>query len=161
MISAARLRQVLDYNQDSGEFTRRISSGRRWKPGQRAGGAHKHRGYWTIGIDGTNYAAHRLAWLHVTGRWPKLDLDHIDGNLVNNRFANLREVTEIINAQNQRRAHKGSKSGLLGVYPTGSRWKASICVDKVPHYLGTFESREEAFAAYLDAKRKLHPGCTI
>jgi hypothetical protein len=160
MITADRLRQVLDYNHDSGLFVRKLDSGR-WKPGQIAGNVHKRRGYWMVGIDGASYLGHRLAWLYVTGKWPKQDLDHIDGDILNNRFSNLREVTEIVNAQNQRRAHKGSKSGLLGVYPRGERWQSTICVNKTPHYLGTFDTKEAAFAAYLDAKRRLHVGCTI
>jgi hypothetical protein len=40
-----------------------------------------------------NYKAHRVVWLLVTGHWPQLEIDHIDGNRSNNRFENLRPAT--------------------------------------------------------------------
>ena len=50
-------------------------------------------GHIRICIMRVKYLAHRLAWLYVTGSWPSQDIDHIDGDPTNNRFANLREVT--------------------------------------------------------------------
>lgn len=162
MLTAERLRELLNYDPETGVFTRRGNRAvRRWKDGQVAGWVHKHNGYALIRIGDRDYFSHRLAWLYVTGDWPRTDIDHIDGIKTNNAFHNLREATEIVNAQNQKRAHRGTKSGILGVYPKGRRWMASICVDKVPKYLGTFDTADEAHATYLEAKRALHPGCTI
>lgn len=123
--------------------------------------AHKIRGYIYIGIDKSNYLAHRLAWLYVYGTWPDKDIDHIDGNITNNRIQNLRLTTETHNSQNQRQAHKGSYSGLLGVYPAGKRWRAMITVNKKTISLGVFATKDEAYDVYIKNKRKLHPGCTI
>jgi len=161
MLTAERLRELLKYDRNTGVFHRRIDSGKRWKAGEVAGSIHKHNGYGINRVDGKDYFSHRLAWLYVTGEWPSRDIDHIDGNKTNNRFANLREVSEMVNAQNQKRAHSGTHSGILGVYPVGNRWKAMICIEKKPIYLGSFATPEEASAAYLAAKRLHHRGCTI
>lgn len=161
MLTQKRLKELLKYDRATGVFTRRIDSGKRWKSGEVAGWTHKHNGYVYIRVDGREYFAHRAAWLYVTGEWPSKDIDHIDGEKTNNRFANLREVSESVNAENQKRAHKDTRSGVLGVYPVGDRWKAMIVIDKAPVYLGTFDTIQEASAAYLSAKRLHHRGCTI
>jgi hypothetical protein len=162
MIDAVQLREYLNYDPLTGIFTRASNrSVRRWRKGQIAGSRHSKHGYWIIRINKKDYLAHRLAWLYVTGEWPTKDIDHKDGDKTNNAFENLREVSEIHNSQNQRRAHKGSKSGILGVYQKGSRWVSTICIDKKPKHLGSFSTPEAAYAAYIAAKRIYHPGCTI
>lgn len=161
MITAERLRELVTYDPKTGVFTRLTDARPRWKAGQETGWKHKHNRYVYVRADGKAYFAHRLAWLYMTGEWPEHDIDHIDGQIDNNAFANLRQVSETVNAQNQRRAHKGAKSGLLGVYPSGLRWRAMITVNKKTFYLGLFDKPEEAYDAYLTAKRISHPGCTI
>lgn len=125
-------------------------------------------GYIAIQVDGTIYRAHHLVWLHVTGKLPTLDLDHIDGNKANNRFGNLREATKVENMQNLRRPKKNNKSGYLGVNSLGGSWVATINVPNPSGsgrgkklHLGCFKSPEEAHAAYLEAKRQLHSHCTL
>lgn len=97
----------------------------------------------------------------MTGRWPVGDIDHRDSNKLNNAFCNLREVTEHENLQNQRRAHRNNKSGLLGVSHQAQGYVARIYANGRKHYLGTFKTGEAAHSAYLDAKRRLHPGSTL
>jgi len=132
----------------------------RVKAGALAGSLTNH-GYFTIRIDGTAYQAHRLAWLYMTGEWPEHEIDHIDGNRLNNSWRNLRDVPRRINAQNMRSAKKTSKSGLLGVVPYGGRWIARITANRKEKHLGIFDTTEAAQAAYLSAKRELHEGCTL
>ena len=105
--------KVLNYNKETGVFTWKKTTGRRAKIGDRAG--CRTTGYEFIGINKKLYPAHRLAWLMTYGDWPKEFIDHINGDPSDNRIANLREVTFSENLQNQRRAQKRSKSGLLGV----------------------------------------------
>ncbi len=89
-------------------------------------------------------------------------VDHKDGNPLNNRWANLRLADESLNGQNQRRAHRDSKTGLLGVFPKRDKFAAQITTpDGRRHTLGSFKTAEAAHAAYIEAKRKLHEGCTI
>lgn len=120
-------------------------------------------GYVSVRAGGMSFQAHRLAWLYDKGRWPEGQIDHIDRNRANNRVENLREGDQTFNMGNQGRAHKGSKSGLLGAYfnVAKNNWYAQIRVNKVLHHLGTFSSAEEAHSAYLVEKRKVHKSCTI
>jgi hypothetical protein len=159
MLTAERLKNLLHYCPTTGIFTRKTSE-KRWKSGDKSGWVHSN-GYAYVSVDAVVYLAHRVAWLYMTGEWPKQDIDHIDGDKANNVFANLRDASEIVNCQNQKRSHRGTASGILGVYPRGKRWMSTICVNKKPIYLGVFDTTEEAYAAYISAKRLLHVGCTI
>jgi hypothetical protein len=161
-LTAQRLRELLDYNPDTGTFTWRVDRHVRAKAGDQAGGLDISLGYWKIGIDGKGYRGHRLAWLHVHGEWPKWQIDHINGVRSDNRIVNLRDVPPLLNKQNRVGPSKAA-SGFRGVSKmTGCRgWRAEIKVKYKGIHLGIFDTPEEAHAAYLDAKRKLHDGCTI
>ena len=89
-LTAQRLREVLQYNQETGVFTRRIRAGGT-KAGDIAGGKH-NCGYLQISINNSLYLAHRLAWLHVHEVWPINQIDHIDGNRLNNSIENLQRI---------------------------------------------------------------------
>ncbi len=146
-ITAETVRELLDYDPEIGFFT--------WKPrgipkfdnrfaGRRAGAQSRYEG---IMINHKRYSAHRLAWFHYYGEWPD-HIDHIDGDGLNNRIANLRSVTNTVNSRNQR-MHSTNTSGFNGVYLTknGDRWWASIKVDGKQIGLGTFENIADAAEA--------------
>lgn len=124
-------------------------------------GCRTSRGYSVLAVDGVLYRAHRLAWFYVTGAWPQGEVDHINGQRADNRFLNLRVVTGAINSQNRRRANGNSRTGLLGVYPHKTGFQARIMVSGSRRHLGTFQTAEAAHAAYLAAKRQVHPGNTL
>lgn len=110
--------------------------------------------------------AHRIAWAVSYGAWPTGVIDHINGDKRDNRLANLRDVSGRINNENQRSAGTRKRSGLpLGVFNVPQtkaiRYRACIVVQKKQIRLGCFDTPEEAHAAYLLAKRRLHEGCTI
>ena len=164
-LTAARLRGLLSYNPASGIFTRLTSSGKgsRGQAGAVVGHiSNSSGGYCKIMLDGRRYSAHRLAWMHVHGDWPTHNIDHIDGNPLNNRIENLRDATIAINTQNQRIAQRRNKTGFLGVskHKCG-KFIASILVNGERQYLGIHDTAQDAHCAYLKAKRDLHPGCTI
>ncbi|MFC4924551.1 HNH endonuclease [Delftia deserti] len=163
-ISAERLRRLFHYDPETGIFTRKFC-GTRGRIGTKAGGLHTSQGkrYRSINIDGRFFKLHRLAWLYVHGEWPKGVIDHIDGDGENNSLSNLRDVTPTINSQNIRAVRRRTLSGYLGVSWSSEKkaWFAYIKVDKKRQYLGYFDDPEVAHQAYLDAKRRLHPGCTI
>ena len=151
-----RLCEVLSYDQETGCL--------RWTVSRRAGnlaGYVDAGGYRQIKIDGRMYLAHRLAWLYVHRRWPVAEIDHMNGLRDDNRLANLREVTHSENLQNQRRARRDSKTGLLGTSPKGRKFQATIKLNGKARHLGYFDTAELAHEAYIDAKRRLHPAGTV
>lgn len=166
MITQERLKELVTYNPETGDF--------HWIPVQHkrprrrldliAGGIGAH-GYWLIQLTGSRklWRAHRLAWLYVYGELPVLDIDHINNIRHDNRIENLREVSSSVNHENLKVATSKSKSGILGVSLCANtgKWRADICVKGKRINLGLHGSAEEARQAYLEAKRRLHAGCTI
>tara|TARA_R110000868_G_scaffold302142_2_gene562628 strand:+ start:724 stop:1236 length:513 start_codon:yes stop_codon:yes gene_type:complete len=161
-LTAERLRELVAYNPESGDFTWLVRRNNHVKAGDVAGNLHSS-GRRQIMIDGRNYKAHRLAVLYVHGRFPSAETDHINGQPDDNRWANLREASKSENQQNQRNAQSNNKSGFLGVswHAQTKKWRAQIGLNKKRIYLGLFSTAEEAHQAYLTAKRELHSYCTI
>jgi hypothetical protein len=160
-LTADRLRQVLNYDPQTGLFTWRERVAKCVHVGDTAGCREKRIGYITIGIDSDIHKAHRLAWLYVTGAWPVKYIDHVNGVKHDNRFENLREVFEDGNSQNVRKPNKRNKSGFIGVIKFQNKWRASITVEKKTRRIGDYNTPEEAHEAYLVAKRMYHAACTI
>lgn len=163
MTCADSLKEILSYSPETGAFHWKQTRGGRALAGAEAG-TYEAQGYRTIFVWGKKHKAHRLAWLYMTGEWPALGIDHMDGNKGNNAWANLRQVTVRQNAENKRRARRDNKSsGLLGVtWNNRTRsFQARIQVKGRSHSLGYFDDPTEAHKAYLEAKRMLHDGCTI
>jgi hypothetical protein len=151
-LTLARLRELMEYCPETGEFRWRVRRGGRAPAGSVAGSV-EGRGYTQIRIDGRHYMAHRLAWLWTFGRWPPAQIDHRDRDRSNNRISNLRKAT---NGQNNANGAGWSASGFKGVSKVGGRWMARIRRDKRERYLGLFETPEEAHAAYCRAAADLH-----
>lgn len=147
VLSADRLRQVLSYDKATGLFTWLVSSGRCAK-GTRAGSVMGN-GYRRIKIDGVDYLEHRLAWLFVTGAWPKDEVDHDNTVRHDNRWSNLREATS---SQNKMNSRARGRLGVKGVsVHTNGLYQAQIKIGGRTTPLGFYESVEEAHAAYVKA----------
>lgn len=154
-VTADELRARFSYDPETGLFTSR-------KTGAVVGRRFEY-GYIMICIRRRAVRAHRMAWLYVTGSMPKGEIDHIDGTRDNNRFANLRDVPNIVNQQNIVRAMRTSTSRVLGAFydkQTG-RYRSTIRINGRNKHLGRFATAEEAHAAYVAAKRAHHAGCTL
>ena len=117
-------------------------------------------GYVTLRQFGKRYLAHRVIVFYMTGQWP-IETDHKNGIRHDNRWANLRSVTGSINQQNQRRPRSDNRTGFLGVCPNGSGYRAMIRANGQRLSLGTYRTAQEAYNAYVTAKRKLHQGNTL
>jgi hypothetical protein len=156
-LTAEFLRNALFYNPATGVFWHR------YKSKSTIAGHLRSDGYVAIMVHWKWYAAHRLAWMYVHGSMPCECIDHINGIPSDNRIVNLREATNAQNQQNQRKAQKNNKSGMLGVSPRKGRkkWGAVIRINYKSIWLGGFDSKEEAAAAYLAAKASIHPFETI
>lgn len=148
-LTQEKLKNFLTYDQETGVFT--INSTKK-KIG-RVG----FRGYLTVDVYGTAFRAHRLAWLYMTGTWPKALIDHIDGDVLNNRFSNLREATH---SQNVFNAHSKKRNRNLprGVQKTkgSSTFRAEISDAGKKIHLGCYPSAEEASEVYQLAAEMLH-----
>jgi hypothetical protein len=111
--------------------------------------------YCRVKIGGHRHQAHRLCYLLFWGVWPEQHIDHIDGDGLNNRWDNLRDVP---NQKNLRNAQQRSDntSGVTGVswHKTRKKWRADIKVDGRCVYLGLFDTLEEAAAARLAANEQ-------
>lgn len=152
--------QVLRYDCETGNLYWITRPCRNVFPGDVAG-AKTSTGYIQVSISKKLYKAHQIAWLLHYGSWPKSNIDHINGDRMDNRISNLRDVDHFTNMQNQRNGAINNKSGFLGVSPCNGRWKAEIFVGGKKKYLGTFDTPEIAHSAYVQEKRSSHAGCTL
>jgi hypothetical protein len=163
--SAQEIAGWFSYDEDSGKLFWRRSPNRRKPVGSLAGCLSLKTGRWVVSVCGKHYLAHRVVWAIKTGAWPKLLIDHINGDPLDNRFENLRDVTHSTNMQNIRKAYPRSKTGVLGVHlePNSKRYPyfAGIRVDGKKRVIGRYKTVQEAQSAYLDAKRSLHEGNTL
>lgn len=176
MTSINLLNKLFYYNPKSGILTWKprddnmFKSGRRGRSAQakawntsNAGnqaGCVRSDGYVTVGVLGTPFMAHRVAWAISFGRWPGEFIDHINGDKSDNRLVNLREVTNAENIQNCKKSIN-NVSGITGVYwaSTHKKWHARICHNKRRFFLGAFDSIEAATSARKAAELEFgfHP----
>lgn len=159
MLTANRLREVLNYDPETGVFTTLI--GRKGHAAGAVAGTQKQctetLAYTIIGIDRRLYRAHRLAWLYMTGEWPEDVIDHVNGDGTDNRWANIRPATKSQNQFN-RRMSRNNTTGNTGVYrrSDGKAWVAEIWANDRKQSLGSFQTYDEAVAARAAAQLKLH-----
>jgi HNH endonuclease len=137
MLTADRLRELMAYHPETGTFTFLVRRSSRALAGMHVAGSLNAIGYFQLLVDHRKYAAHRLAWLWMTGAGPKGEIDHRNGDRGDNRWANLRDVT--------RRQNNLNRQGDVGASfdKTRNKWTARIG----SRHLGRFPTREEALAA--------------
>jgi hypothetical protein len=119
-------------------------------------GTQTPAGYIAIGVDGSLYQAHVLAWFYVHGVWPEDEIDHIDVDGTNNRFDNLRPSTSGQNKTNTR-VRIDNTTGFKGVSARRGSigFQAKIQHNKQQIHLGYFRTPQEAHAAYAAKAREL------
>lgn len=153
-LTVDRLRSLVNYDADSGKFTRPDGS----PVSESLAG---HYGRLQIYIDGRMFYASRVAFACHHGQWPDGQVDHINGDYTDNRATNLRDVTNAQNAQNRRRAKRNNSTGFLGVSIDSRQknrpYRARIMIDDRMVSLGYYPTAEEAHDAYIAAKRDMHP----
>ena len=153
-LTADRLREVLDYDPATGVFTCRVSRGGRrgGSIGSVAGRIRKRDGYIVIMVDREDYAAHRLAFLWMTGEWPPDCVDHINRNTGDNKWSNLRNATVAQNNANSVYVKIRKRDADLprGVYRCSGRFQAQYGKGG---YIGLFDTANDASAAVMAAIR--------
>ena len=153
-LTVEEAKEYLVYNKITGAFYR-LKAGSGYHSGDVAGHVNT-LGYCIIKIKGKAYKAHRLAWLFCHDEWPTKQIDHIDGNKLNNKITNLRDVSTMENCGN-RKIHRSGHLVGTRCYKCkgGDRWRAIIRKGAKRVYLGTYDTPEEAHKAYLLARKKL------
>jgi hypothetical protein len=147
ILTQARLKELLEYNPETGDFHRVVGRKGAGFSGTKAGSPS--HGYLTIMVDGKNYRCHRLAWLYVYGEFPNGHLDHINREKTDNRISNLRVASKKQNAENTG-IQANNKSGHRGVFWNSqkSKWHARIKHHGKTLHLGFFDDPLNASNAY-------------
>ena len=158
-LTQERLKELLHYDPETGVFTRLKTINYNAKQGFMAG--WNNRGYKQISIDGKKYKTSRLAWLYMEGYFPENDIDHIDRIKDNDRWENLRHVSQQCNTRNCS-IKNTNKSGITGVsiFNRDRRWVASITINGKQIHLGLFVNKTDAARARWQAEVKYgFPNC--
>ena len=138
-----------------------------WRNGKRKGfevcpNSVDRKGYRRFKIEKKSFFVHSVVFALHHGRWP-VAVDHISGDISDNRIENLREATPLDNSRNKAFRPRGDKP-YIGVRRDDIRggpnpWRATIGVNGRPVHLGYFPTAEEAISARKAAERKhgYHP----
>jgi hypothetical protein len=163
------LRECLDYDPKTGvliwkrrpiEHFKSVATYRSWNkqfPGVITGCPTNYGRVLTVCLDRVLYGAHRLIWCLITGNQSPEHIDHKDRNPQHNAWNNLREATRSQNMANSKQ-QSNNTVGWKGVkISRNGKFEARITSNSTTyHHLGTFDTPEEAHAAYCKAARELH-----
>jgi hypothetical protein len=149
-----RLKELLHYDPKTGEW-RRLHSHQRPDCTGRSPGYVNKRGRHMIAVGGREYQSHRLAFLYMTGEWPKGGVDHKDGIGHNNAWSNLRLANQSQNIANSKLSDANT-SGFKGVHwgKSKKKWIAQITINGKCKCLGRFKDLDAARLAYEVAARE-------
>lgn len=166
LLNQEMIKEFISYNQETGicNFNERdikwLKSEGAWKTWNTSNAnreinySDKRAGYIQCRIFNKLFMVHRLIWLHMEGEWPNA-IDHINGIRDDNRWCNLRNVSQHDNSKNAR-ISKNNTSGFMGVSLCKSDqiWEAFIMVNRKKIYLGRFKNKNDAASARLEAEHK-------
>jgi len=141
------IRTNLRYNAEIGVLER-LFRGCKWREVTQKANSE---GYARVRILSKPYYYHRICWLLVHGSIAGgLDIDHIDGDTLNNKLTNLRLVTHRENSQNMK-CHRNGKLVGCRWHKRNKKWQARIQINGKPKHLGYYDTEQEAHAAYNSA----------
>jgi hypothetical protein len=152
VLTATQVRQFLNYNPKTGEFTWKALFGNSSKTIGSVAGTKSR--YVRIRLFYKFYLAHRLAYLYMTGVWPDEEIDHINGDGLDNRWSNLRPATHTQNMMNSRKRMKNGLPKGVSRHKRSGKYQAHIRVNKESISLGLFTSTQTAHIAYALAAKK-------
>ena len=146
------IKQMMEYHED-GSLTWRIQRGP-FPSGTRVGTITNGRRQ--CSINNVRVYTANVVWFYHLGYFPVQKgfiLDHKDGDSLNDRIGNLRPATQ---GKNRINASKRKNREHTGVYPRGDKFISKIQNEGVIHHLGTYNTVQEASAAYKGASLILH-----
>lgn len=156
MLTHTKLKELLEYDPETGNWIWQVDRLPGASKGQTAGSVHRN-GYRYLCVDKVQYQSSRLAWFYMTKQWPSKQIDHINRISIDDRWENLREVTPSENQCN-RGMPKNNKSGVKGVvwHKQKSKWMAQIRVNNKNIYLGIYDDIEDAKIARSLGEERFH-----
>ena len=156
-LTQKRLKEVLNYNKNTGIFTRKLITGNNCGPIGSVVGRPLWSGYLVVGIDGKEHFLHKLVFLYEDGYTPENECDHIDRNKKNNKRNNLREVSRQCNMRNIGN-RVDNKSGIKGVGwgKRNRKWRATMKIMGSTKNLGRYSCFVDAVAARLAGEQCLN-----
>ena len=150
LVSAEKVRKLFWYDQNTGAMIWISPPKNHYRMLHKLAGTPRTKNgksYLWVKIDGRAYSLSRVAFLWMTGEWPVNQIDHKDGDSLNNKWDNLREATKTQNAWNHKtRAKKHSLP--MGVRETPYGFQARITKNKIIYSLGVFATADTARQAY-------------
>ena len=146
-------KEIFEYKDGNLYWKETIAS--RAKKGNKAGSLYD-TGYLMVGIKGKYYANHRIIFM-MHNEYLPIEVDHIDGNKLNNKIENLRPATVSQNACN-RKLIKTNTSGIKNVSwsKTRNKWVVKIDYNGNKNYIGAFDNLELADLVAQEARNKYH-----
>lgn len=148
-LSQDRLKELLEYNPETGIFTRLVTANGNALAGSEAGSIDAY-GYVIISIGGYRFKAHHLAWFYVHGEWRMID--HKEWPRSNNAISNLRPASY---SQNNHRKHTYNPLGHIGVRLRNGKYQANIRINGVITTIGNYDTVGEAGEAYKQRAREV------
>jgi hypothetical protein len=154
MLTYEKVNELFEYLHN-GELKRKITTSPKSIKGTIVGNGDLRR-YKYFSFKGKKYYNHRIVWLIHHGCMPK-QIDHINGNPIDNRIENLRECNQSQNNWNQG-IKVTNKSGHKGIswYVRNKRWVAKLNVCGKSHIVGNFVNKEDAIKAMEKTRIELH-----
>lgn len=152
MVTKELLHELFFYK--DGELYWKVDRGSNKVKGKKAGGFHS--GYESIQINKIRKGTHQWIFLMFNGYLPS-QVDHIDGNTLNNRIENLRDANY---SQNQHNAkiRKDNTSGIKGVswHKTHKKWSVQLSVNGKSRHFGEYFDLEVAKFVIETMRHKYH-----
>ena len=156
-LTQEKLKQLIHYDLDTGTITANMP-----RHGINSGdelGYVANNGYRVVSLGSKRFLAHRLAWFYMTGNLPE-QIDHINHIKTDNRWENLREVTNTENSMNNGLS-KNSTTKINGVsfHKLTGKYRVYITVNRKQIHLGMFNNLVDAIQArkQADIKYGFHP----